>query len=47
VCSNGSPGGFSSTGGPALKRLLLEHEGVVFDARGRVVSRVLGVRSSE
>jgi methylated-DNA-[protein]-cysteine S-methyltransferase len=38
VCSNGHPGGFSATGGTALKRRLLEHEGVVFDARGRIVS---------
>ena len=38
VCSNGSPGGFSANGGSALKRKLLEHEGVVFDAQGRVTS---------
>jgi len=36
VCSNGHPGGFSATGGTALKRTLLEHEGVLFDAHGRV-----------
>ncbi len=36
VCSNGHPGGFSATGGTALKRKLLEHEGVVFDSQGRV-----------
>ena len=38
VCSSGRPGGFSATGGSALKRLLLEHEGVGFDSQGRVVS---------
>jgi len=47
VCSNGHPGGFSATGGTALKRKLLEHEGVVFDTQGRVVNRELGVRSKE
>ena len=39
VCSNGHPGGFSATGGPALKRLLLEHEGVAFNSQGRVLAR--------
>jgi len=29
VCANGSLGGFSAPGGTALKRRLLEHEGVV------------------
>ncbi len=38
VCSNGHPGGFSATGGTALKRQLLEHEGVRFDQQGRVAS---------
>lgn len=38
VCSNGHPGGFSATGGTSLKRKLLEHEGVVFNANGRIVS---------
>jgi len=37
VCSNGHPGGFSATGGTALKRRLLEHEGVVFDEHDRIV----------
>lgn len=41
VCSNGSPGGFSATGGSALKRLLLEHEGLAFNSQGRVVGRGL------
>jgi len=45
VCSNGHPGGFSATGGTALKRKLLEHEGVGFDPQGRVENRELGVRS--
>ena len=39
VCSNGSLGGFSATGGSVLKRFLLEHEGLVFDSQGRVVAR--------
>ena len=39
VCSSGSPGGFSATGGSALKRLLLEHEGVAFDSQGWVLAR--------
>ncbi len=38
VCSNGNPGGFSAMGGSALKRFLLEHEGVVFDSKGRILS---------
>jgi methylated-DNA-[protein]-cysteine S-methyltransferase len=37
VCSNGSLSGFSAPGGQALKRFLLEHEGVVFSTQGRVV----------
>jgi len=37
VCSNGNPGGFSATGGTDLKRRLLEHEGVGFDSKGRVI----------
>jgi methylated-DNA-[protein]-cysteine S-methyltransferase len=37
VCSSGLPGGFSAAGGSGLKRLLLEHEGIIFDAGGRVV----------
>lgn len=39
VCANGSLGGFSAPGGTALKRRLLEHEGVV--------SVESGVRSRE
>ena len=37
VRSDGRLGGFSATGGVALKRMLLEHEGVKFDSSGRVV----------
>lgn len=37
VCSSGHMGGFSAEGGTALKRALLEHEGVAFDSKGRVV----------
>ena len=36
VRSDGSLGGYSAEGGLALKRLLLEREGVSFDERGRV-----------
>jgi methylated-DNA-[protein]-cysteine S-methyltransferase len=39
VCVNCSLGGFSAPGGTALKRRLLEHEGVAFDSQGRVVAR--------
>lgn len=44
VRGNGSLGGFSATGGAVLKRRLLEHEGIGFDALGRVRSPELGVR---
>ena len=39
VCSSGHPGGFSATGGSALKRILLEHEGVAFVPQGRIIMR--------
>jgi len=37
VCGSGGLGGFSATGGVAVKRRLLEHEGIGFDAQGRVM----------
>jgi len=40
VHSDGSLGGFSAPSGIALKRRLLEREGVSFDRRGRVVNVV-------
>ncbi len=43
VCGNGSLGGFSAAGGVALKRRLLEHEGVAFDEQARVMSGELDV----
>ena len=37
VRHDGDLGGFSGPGGVLLKRKLLEHEGVMFDEKGRVV----------
>lgn len=39
VRRDGSLGGFTAPGGIALKRLLLEKEGVLFDPRGKVCLR--------